>query len=209
MRISWHLEGSRVNNGTPKFDAGYYRRYYVNPRTRVADPDYYTRLAQYIGAYCRLLHISVRSILDVGCGTGTLQKPLEREFKGARYEGLEFSTYACEQYGWTQGCASNYAPNRSFDLVLCHDVLQYLDDKKAAAALTNFGRLSGQVLYFSVLTEEDWQTNVEQALTDDNVHLRNANWYRRRLKNRFQNLGGGVYLKVGNDAVVYALEGGF
>ena len=209
MRTSWHFGGVRVENNARKFDSAYYRRYYLNPRTRVADPEYYDRLAQFVAAYCDLLDVKIRSILDIGCGTGALQKPLLQRFKRARYQGLEFSSYACEQYGWTQGCASNYGGDGAFDLVLCHDVLQYLDDKTAAAALTNFARLTRKVLYFSVLTDEDWQENVDQELTDDDVHLRAAGWYRRRLKNQFQNLGGGIYLKAGNDAVVYALEGGF
>ncbi|MGR8947960.1 MAG: class I SAM-dependent methyltransferase [Gammaproteobacteria bacterium] len=198
-----------MNGELRNFDAAYYQRYYLNPRTRVADPDYYQRLAGFVAAYCRLLDVRVKSILDLGCGTGAMQKPLLTEFRGASYQGIEFSAYACEQYGWTQGCASNYSTGSAFDLVVCHDVLQYLDDEAAAAALLNFAELTHSILYFSVLTREDWEINVDQDLTDDAVHLRTASWYRKRLKNQFKNLGGGVYLALDNDAVVYALEGSF
>ena len=192
-----------------RFDANYYRRYYQDRRTRVADPEYYRRLARFIASYSALLDLSISTIADLGCGTGALQKPLLTEFKRATYTGVEQSLYACEKYGWVRACASEFAAGQAYDLVICHDVMQYLDDARAAKALSNFHKLTGKLVYFSVLTEEDWQLNVDQDLTDRDVYLRPANWYRRRLKSKFKNLGGGLYLLTGNDAVVYALEGGF
>ena len=192
-----------------RFDANYYRRYYQDRRTRVADPEYYRRLARFIASYSALLDISIVRIADLGCGTGALQNPLLAEFKRASYVGVEQSAYACQKFGWKQSCASEFTAELGFDLVVCHDVMQYLDDKRAAKALTNFRLLTDKLVYFSVLTEEDWRRNVDQDLTDGEVYLRPANWYRRRLKPSFTNLGGGLYLAAGNDAVVYALEGGF
>ena len=189
-----------------RFDRAYYRRYYLDTHTRVAEPAYYRRLAKFIGAYSDLLDIPVRSMLDIGCGTGALQKPLSAQFKRADYVGIDDSAYACEQYGWIKACASDFVSDRRFDLVICHDVMQYLNDANALKAIKNFARLSTKLVYFSVLTKEDWRRNVDQRLTDGEVFLRPANWYRRLLKSNFRNLGGGLYLANNSDAVVYALE---
>jgi len=39
------------------------------------------------------------------------------------------------------GSAATFDSPRSFDLVICYDVLQYLTAREAAAALRNLGRL--------------------------------------------------------------------
>ena len=193
---------------TPRasFDADYYARYYKNPATRVADRGYYTSVARFLSAYCKLLDIDVATILDVGAGVGRFRKPLLKSFPGAHYHGIEISQYACERYGWEVGCASTFTTRRRFDLILCHDVLQYLDKNTAAAAIENLDRLCRSALYFSVLTAEDWQSSCDQSRTDSAVHLRRATWYRRRLKPHFRNAGGGLYISRRAKFVLYALE---
>lgn len=193
--------------GPERFDNDYYQRYYLNKATRVANPNYYKRLAKFLAAYSAYLGVSVARILDLGCGVGGLQAPLLQEFKKVHYSGIEHSRHACEKYGWEYACASSFSAPQAFDLVICHDVLQYLDAERADKALCNFAQLTNKILYFSVLTKEDWRDHVDQHLTDDNVFLRPASWYRKRLGKQFKNLGGGVYLERGNEAVVYALEG--
>ena len=195
------------NDGHQRFDEHYYERYYLNKATRVATPGYYKRLARFLAAYSDYLGIRVNRILDLGCGVGGLKLPLLQEFNKAKYVGVERSQHACEKYGWQPGCASDFSPPAPFDLVICHDVLQYLDTELAERALENFNRLTKKMLYFSVLTKEDWRDHVDQHLTDDKVFLRSASWYRKRLSKGFRNLGGGLYLERDNDAVVYALEG--
>lgn len=188
------------------FDGPYYARFYENRTTRVAEPVYFERLGRFIGAYCGLLDIRIRSIVDLGCGTGTLKRPLQKRFPKADYTGVDISPYACAKYGWECGSASDYSAPDGFDLVVCHDVVQYLSDKEAKATLRNFSGLCRGVLYFSVLTQEDWNENCDKARTDANVNLRSAAWYQRRLQRDFRNLGGGVYLIRSCDIAVYALE---
>ena len=53
---------------------------------------------------------------------------------------------------------------------------------------------------------EDWEMNCDQKLTDGNVYLRSADWYREKLKLRFDNLGGGLYLRSDSDLGLYELE---
>ena len=84
-------------------------------------------------------------MLDAGCGIGLLRAPLMRAFPRAQYTGLEYSEYLCQRYGWTQGSLADWRAD-PFDLVVCYDVLQYLDDRTAARAIANLGRLTRGVL---------------------------------------------------------------
>jgi SAM-dependent methyltransferase len=188
-----------------EFDATYYARYYFNEDTRVAEPAYYDNLARFIAAYSGLLSVRMRSILDLGCGTGTFKKPLLKRFPKSRYCGVDVSAYACERYGWERGSVVDYVAD-PFDLVVCHDVLQYLNTNDAKQAMRNLDVLCDGLLYFSVLTTEDWEENCDRSRTDADVTLRPAEWYRSRLKPYFKNLGGGAYLSRKCDIALYALE---
>jgi hypothetical protein len=92
------------------------------------------------------------------------------------------------------------------DLVVCYDVLQYLDDRDAARALLNLHRLTRAALYVSALTREDWRENCDRQRSDGNVHLRSGQWYRRRLKRNFNHLGCGVWLRKDLTALQWDLE---
>ena len=188
------------------FNEEYYARYYKDRKTRVAAPSYFGSLARFLAGYSELLGFPVRSIVDLGCGIGTLKKPFRKHFPRATYTGVDVSPYACEKYGWELDSVSDYAPAQTFDLVVCHDVLQYLGDKDAKAAIKNFAKLNAGMLYFSVLTEEDYLENCDKSRTDSMVNLRGANWYRPKLRRYFRNLGGGAYLSREVDVALYALE---
>ena len=151
--------------------------------------------AALIAAILRQTQIPVGSILDAGCGIGLLRAPFAKFLPRAAYTGLETSAYLCERYGWTRGSVAAYRARRAYDLVVCYDVLQYLNDRDAARAIENLGRLSRAALYVSALTSEDWRDNCDRRLTDRNVHLRPAAWYRRRLSAAFHPLGFGVWIR--------------
>jgi SAM-dependent methyltransferase len=188
------------------FGAEFYRRYYVDPRTRVASRADALKLGRFVCAYADYLGFTVRRVLDAGCGLGHFRGPVRMFFPRARYVGLETSAYLCRRHGWVQASVADYAPKQPFDLVFCHDVLQYLDDRTAARALANLGRLSRGALYFSVLTASDWRRNADRSRTDPGVHLRPAAWYRARLLGRFRHLGGGFLVRRGFDPLLWELE---
>ncbi len=119
------------------FDAGFYQRYYVDPRTRVASRADAVRLGGFVCAYAAYLGFTVKRVLDAGCGLGHLRQPVREFFPRAQYVGLETSEYLCRRYGWTGGSIADYRPRQPFDLVFCHDVLQYLPDRDAVRALAN------------------------------------------------------------------------
>ena len=188
------------------FDRAYFERFYFNPRTRVAEPAYFDRLAAFAAAYLKLLECPVKRVLDVGCGAGLLHRGLRQAYPGVRIDACDASAYICERFGWPWATIDELEVRRTYDLVICHDVVQYLDRAAARAALTKLAALSHGALLFGVLTREDWQHNCDQQLTDANVHLRSAAWYRREIGVHFRNAGGGLYIRRDAGVVLYALE---
>ncbi len=189
-----------------RFDQAYYQRFYFDPRTAVTSRAEMRARARLIGAFTAHIGLPVRRILDAGCGTGLLRAPLRRALPKAAYVGLEVSEYLCRRYGWQSGRLQDYRPETPFDLVICYDVLQYLEAREAAGALANFARLCRGVLYFSALTRRDWQMNCDRSRTDSEVHLRAAQWYRTRLRRHFREVGAGFWLRRGAPLTVWELE---
>ena len=194
------------------FDEAYYRRFYRDAETRVSDQREVDRLAGFVKGYLDYLQVPVRSVLDVGCGVGHWQRAASKLWPKARYFGVEYSSYLCERYGWHQGSVATLDPKRelgraSFDLVVCQGVMQYLDDRTAAAALANLGEWTDSALYLEALTKRDWEQNCDQAVTDGDVHLRAGSFYRRRLREDFQDCGGGVFCARRAGVALFELEG--
>jgi len=192
--------------GTTAFGAAYFRKYYLNPATRVTTPAEMQSRARLIAAILRHARIPVRTILDAGCGIGLLRKPFAEQYPRARYHGLEASEYLCARYGWIKGSIVDFVPRTPSDLAVCYDVLQYLDDRDASRAIANLSRLTRAALYLSALTREDWRENCDRTRTDRAVHLRAGIWYRRRLKRHFRYLGFGVWLRKEATAILWDLE---
>ncbi len=180
-----------------RFDERYYRRFYLNPRTRAVSPEDLRRSADLIAAFMREVRHPVRRILDLGCGLGLMRAPLIEHFPRASYTGVEVSEYLCERHGWVPASVHTFRSPRPFDLVICHDVLQYLGAREAAEAIRNFGTLCRGVLHFGVLTSEDWEHNCDRKATDSAAHLRPGDWYRRRLAQDFRNSGSGMFVRRG------------
>lgn len=189
-----------------RFDRDYFQRYYYSRVTRVTSAREMQVRADLIGAVLAHAQLPLRSVLDAGCGIGLMKAAFKVAVPKARYTGLEASEYLCRRYGWVQGSLDTYQPAQPFDLVVCYDVLQYLDDAQAARALTNFGKLSQVALYFSALTRADWRNNCDRSLTDDNVHLRSGDWYRRRLQRQFRYLACGVWVRKSVGVIRWELE---
>ncbi len=189
-----------------RFGAEFYRRHYLDRRTRVVTRTEMARRADLVAAFVRHGELPVRTILDIGCGLGLMRAQLLERFPRARYTGLEFSEYLCKRYGWEQGSAATYDPGRRFDLVICYDVLQYLGSREAAAAIRNLGRLCSGVLHFGVLTLEDWDLYCDQRNTDRDVHLRRGDWYRKRLAPAFINAGSGMFVRRGAPVHLWELD---
>jgi SAM-dependent methyltransferase len=96
------------------------------------------------------------SVLDVGCGPGSLLELLRPLRPGAAYTGADFSAAAIEmarqRVPWagfhaldlTQG-----ALDRRFDLVLCTDVVEHIEDD--VTAIANLAAMTGRYLLVATL----------------------------------------------------------
>ncbi len=192
------------------FDKAYYDRFYRSPATRVASPAKTGRLGAFVCAYLKYLELEVESVLDLGCGLGQWAEIVKRHFPRATYTGVETSAYLCDEYGWERGSVVDYAAadNADYkaDFVICQGVLHYLDARNARRAIRNLARLTRGALYLEVLTKRDWEENCDQTCTDGHGYLRNADWYRRELSKHFTACGGGLFVPLESDVVLYELE---
>ncbi len=197
-----------MNDGSARsvFDAAYFDRFYKDSATRSVNPAEVRRQMDFLCAYLKHLRQPVRRILDLGCGPGLMRKPLAGHFPRAGYTGVDVSDYLCRKYGWKQASVTQYSSRWPYDLVICHDVIQYLDDVDAARAIDNLAQLCRGVLYLGVISREDWRDNCDPDRTDGKVHLRADRWYRERLARHFKNIGGGLWLGHRSPVVVWSLE---
>jgi SAM-dependent methyltransferase len=169
---------------TKRYDAEYFEKWYRSRDSRVHSHDEVRRkivLALSSAEY--FLQHRVETVLDVGCGEGawlTHLKPLRPQLK---YTGIDSSEYAVERFGrsrnirlGTFGELGRAAIRRSFDLVVCSDVLHYLDQDEIERGLPYLGRAIGGVAYIEVLTKEDSIVGDLEGLIQ-----RPARWYRRLL----------------------------
>lgn len=190
------------NQFTPQF----YKRFYVNPRTRVTTKAEMRRRANAVAALAKHLELKVSRVLDAGCGLGWMRDGLLEAFPRATYVGLEVSEHLCAKYGWVQGSLATYKPRAHFDLVVCYDVLQYLTDEDAARAINNMARFCRGALYFHAPTVEDWQRTADRTCSDGAVRLRRARWYRSRLERHFRHAGFGIHVRRGVPLYQWELE---
>ena len=197
-------DNSRVRRS---FDRAFFQRYYHSPRTAVATFDDVMKRARFVTSYLDHLQVDVRRVLDAGCGTGMWKRALARIDRDIEYAGIDTSEYLCARYGWTLSTIDQFRSRRKFDLVVCQDVLQYVDGKTAVRSFAVMARLCRGALYFDVPTRDDIDGGLlDMRLTDRSIHIRSAAWYRKRLAKEFVDAGGGVFVRRGAKAVILALE---
>ena len=82
------------------FDEAYYQRFYFDKKTSVVDPQHVERLGTFVCSYLKYLRVPVHRVLDMGCGIGLWKDIVAQHFPLASYQGVEFSPYLCERFGW-------------------------------------------------------------------------------------------------------------
>ena len=193
--------------GQDLFDAAYYQRFYFDKKTSVVDPGHVQRLGAFVCSYLQYLRVPVRRVLDVGCGIGLWRDVIKRHYPDAQFQGVEYSAYLCDRFGWERASVVDYRASAPYDLVICQGVLPYLSATDLKRALRNLGHLSHGALYVEAVTKEDWeQDTVDETLTDPNLLQHPAALYRRGLAEGFHELGGGVWLSRKAELPLFALE---
>lgn len=189
------------------FDKAYYQRFYQDPRTAVTSRAEMRSRADLIAACVNYMGLPVKRILDAGCGVGLMRAPLLRRLPRAHYTGLEFSEYLCRRYGWQQGTLQGLTTRTRYELVICYDVLQYLNTADAREAIVRLGKVCRGALYFGALTSGDWHQNCDRSRTQRTPWMRSAAWYRRELARGFEPLGCGMWLRRGAPVTLWDLDG--
>ena len=123
----------------------------------------------------------LRSVLDIGCGEGVWRAPLLALRPGLDYLGIDASEYAVARYGRTRnlrlvrfGQLDQLRFGAPVDLLVCSDVLHYLDARELRRGLQGFAELCGGVGFFETFCRGD-------DIVGDRLsfHPRNAGFYRR------------------------------
>jgi hypothetical protein len=191
--------------GSQRFDAAYYRRHYGG-RSRVHSPAEVARLAGAVTGLAAWWGLPLETALDVGAGPGHWRDWFRRHRPAVRYRSVDLSPWACRQYGHERRDLARWRARSRFDLVICHGVLQYLDDSEAERAIENLGAMSRGLLYLEAITRRDLAEHVDRDRTDTEVHGRTGAWYRRRLATHFVQVGGGLWASRRSGLVFYELE---
>jgi len=186
------------------FGAEYYRRFYgkggVHDRRAIA------HLASAVHGMASWWGVTPTSVLDVGAGPGLWRDWYRTNHPRVKITSIDVSDYACRKYGHELRDISVWTPPQTYDLVVCHGVLQYPDDQSATAAIDNIAAACNHVLYLEVPTTSDFRNVVDKDATDMDVHHRTGLWYRRRLEKHFIQAGAGIWVRRGGGVLLYELE---
>ena len=124
----------------------------------------------------------LRTVLDIGCGEGAWRAPLLKLRPQAKYLGFDSSEYAVSRFGPRRnlhlarfGDFGQLRPCPPVDLLVCSDVLHYLDARELDRGLPGLAELCGGIAFLETFTREDRAEGDEHGFRN-----RPAAFYRRR-----------------------------
>lgn len=167
-----------------RYDRDYFDKWYRSRSHRVHDlAEVRRKVALAVTTAEYFLRRPIESVLDVGCGEGAWFKHLRALRRHAHYTGIEASEYAVERFGSERnirkGTFGDLRSVRSeYDLVVCSDVLHYVDERELERGLPELERVTGGLAFIEVLTSEDDIVGDVEGLI-----RRKASWYRRQFTN--------------------------
>lgn len=193
---------------TKLYDRAYFDRWY-----RGGDIGGTARLARKVALALATaeyhLERPVRSVLDIGCGEGAWRAPLLRSRPKLHYLGFDSSEYAVDRYGRSRNLHlarfadfSQLRPTAPVDLLVCSDVLHYLDTREIDRGLPGLAALCGGVAFLETFTREDGVDG-----DDAGFRRRPARFYRERfVAAGFRPLGSHCWLSPALADAATALE---
>ncbi len=191
----------RAKRAAKVYDRAYFERWYRKKGSRIETPAALRRrVALAVAMAERFLERPIRSALDIGCGEGRWRAELLRLRPRLAYVGVEPSEYAVTRFGRRRSIhCGGFADlprlelGGPFDLVICADVLHYLDDEDLAAGVPTLVRKTGGLAYLEVLTSGEEIAGDLRALK-----LRPASFY-QQLFSRAGLTGVGCHGWLGSD----------
>ena len=148
---------------TKRYDKHYFDHWYRDPRDRVSTRESLERKVRMAVSVTEfLLGREIRSVIDVGCGEAPWFTVLRRLRPHARYIGIDSSEYAVERYAKSRNVRrGDFAtlgdlrlPKR-VDLIVCADLLQYVDDADVVRGLRAIRAHLAGVAYIEPFTTAD------------------------------------------------------
>lgn len=179
-----------------RFDDAYYRRFYGDDGVHGVDS--IAHLAAAVHGMCVWWGVEVVSVLDVGAGMGMWRDWYRNTHPEVAVRSLDVSEHACRTWGHERRDISSWLPDAEFDLVICHSVLQYLDDDEFVSAVEHLAAATASVLYLELPTARDLSSVVDPQRTDMTVHRRTGAWYRSVLRPHFRQVGAGLWIRRGS-----------
>lgn len=189
----------------PTFDATYYSRFYGTNGAH--DEQRIARLATAVHNMCAWWGVDIESVLDVGAGIGMWRNWYRDNHPSVRVQSIDISEHACAEWGHDLLDIVEWTPSRKSDLVICHSVLQYLDNVDFVSAVANLAAGTRWVMYLELPTKWDYENIVDESGTDMQVFRRSAQWYRKVLGEHFVQIGAGLWTPH-NGLPMYQLEAG-
>ena len=164
------------------YDEAYFAKWYRDPRTRVHAPSAVRRkVRMVVGVAEYFLRRKVRSVLDIGAGEGAWRAELRRLRPGIRYLGIDPSEYVVRRHGKRRNIRlgrfedlPHLSLGRSYDLIVCADVLQYVPAPALKRGIRHIATLLHGVTFLESYTAGD---EMEGDLAD--WHQRSKSEYRR------------------------------
>jgi predicted TPR repeat methyltransferase len=157
------------------------------------------------------LHIGgpIRTVLDVGCGEALWRKPLLKLRPNLQYQGVDASEYVVQRYGKSRNIVlANFGQMQQLrigppvDLLICADVMHYIQSSELKRGLQGFTELCTGAAYLDVFCRNDKPTG------DFNGFIaRSAAQYRHLFQQAgFIALGSHCYLSAHHNNPASALE---
>lgn len=151
----------------------------------------------------------LRTVLDIGCGEGAWRAPLLKLRPDARYLGFDSSDYAVARFGPRRhlrlarfGDFAQLRPCPPVDLLVCSDVMHYLDGRELDRGLPGLAELCGGIAFLETFAREDRAEGDEHEFRN-----RPAAFYRRRFEALgFTQLGSHCWLSPALRGHATALE---
>jgi SAM-dependent methyltransferase len=165
---------------TKRYDQRYFDRWYRG-RARIGpEPEVRRKVTMAVSVAEYFLRRSLRNVIDIGCGEAPWFTHLRELRPKVRYVGFDPSDYIVERFGASHNVRrGSFADLESlrirerWDLVVCADVLHYLDDDEILSGLPRLVRLMRGAAFLEALTRED-----EIAGDTSGLIRRPAAWYR-------------------------------
>jgi SAM-dependent methyltransferase len=145
------------------FDRAYFDKWYRHPGYRIGTrADLARQIHLAVAAAEYVLMRPIRSVLDVGAGEGRWQPVLHTLRPRARYTGVDPSEYVIHRYGARRNIVrgtfddlDTLFPTRTFDLVVCCSVLNYLPPDACQRAIHQLSARTHGVAFLEIFTADD------------------------------------------------------